>query len=136
MASPEDVGTFVNNVESASFAIWDDSDNPNLTEWVEKFDFEAFKLTEPNGMVLGGVIDFVKSPVDFGLDYKVCFFQDGWEEAKCAAIHHSMSMFTSEIIRADSIPEDEELVDVGSLFTLQPVGMTGINNIFGQEFDS
>ena len=74
MAIPEDFGTFVNNVESASFAIWDDSDNPNLTEWVDNFDFEAVKLTEPNGMVLGGVIDFFKTPIDFGLDYKVCFF--------------------------------------------------------------
>jgi hypothetical protein len=34
MAIPEDFGTFVNNVESASFAIWDDSENPDLKNWV------------------------------------------------------------------------------------------------------
>ena len=34
MATPDDFGSFVNNVESASFAIWDDSENPDLRNWV------------------------------------------------------------------------------------------------------
>lgn len=135
ISTSKDFGSFDNNFEFASFAIWDDSENPELKAWELDFDFETVKFTEPTGIVFGGVVDFVESPIDFGLNYKVCLFQDGWEEARCAAVHHNMSMFTTEIIRADLIPEDGELFDAGSLFAQPEFGMPGIDNTFGQEFD-
>ena len=82
MYSPEDFGSFVNNLECASFAIWDDSENPDLKDWVENFDFEAVSFTEPTGMVFGGVMDFVESPKDFGLEYIVCFSPSPRHEVK------------------------------------------------------
>ena len=105
---------FVNNVECASFAIWDDSENPDLRHWVHNFDFEAVTFAEPTGMVFGGVMDFVESPIDFGLDYSVCFFQDEWEEARCAAAQDNLTQFSTITILADSIPEAGEL-GAGSL---------------------
>jgi hypothetical protein len=45
-----------------------------LKAWELDFDFETVKFTEPTGIVFGGVVDFVESPIDFGLNYKVCLF--------------------------------------------------------------
>ena len=130
MYSPEDFGSFVNNLECASFAIWDDSENPDLKDWVENFDFEAVSFTEPTGMVFGGEMDFVESPKDFGLEYSVCFFQDGWEEVRCATTRDNLRRFDTVTFAADSIPEVGE-VDLGSLLDTPIMAMPGIDNVFG-----
>lgn len=137
MATLDDFGTFVNNVECASFAIWDDSENSDLKQWVQNMDFEAVMFTEPTGMVFGGVMDFLVSPIDFGLDYSVCFFQDGWEEARCAAAQDNLALFSTGTIPAEAIPEAGELVDAGSLLVTAQKGQApGIENIFGQKFEA
>jgi hypothetical protein len=40
--SDEDFGDFVNNVAYAGFSLWNDSENTELSDWIDYFDWTAF----------------------------------------------------------------------------------------------
>jgi hypothetical protein len=42
--SDEDFGDFTNNISYAGFALWDDTDNSVLRDWIDNFDWTAVEF--------------------------------------------------------------------------------------------
>ena len=46
--SNRDFGDFANNVSYAGFALWDDTENTKLQDWIDSIDWTAVDFPKPN----------------------------------------------------------------------------------------
>lgn len=56
----ETFGDFVNNIDNASFGLWDDSDNADIADWIDQNDFTDAGFGEPTLEVFGGHVGFIE----------------------------------------------------------------------------
>ena len=61
----EEKADFPLNVHWAGWAVWDDSENADLAEWVKNSGWSGMKDNEPCGWVVGAEIDLTNAPNDF-----------------------------------------------------------------------
>jgi hypothetical protein len=77
--SDEDFGDFPNNIAYAGFALWDDSENTDLQDWVDAIDWDAVDFPEPNFEVFAGGVGFIEEPSDYDTTV-ACFYMDDIDE--------------------------------------------------------
>jgi hypothetical protein len=110
--SEEDFGDFANNVAYAGFALWDDSENTDLQDWVENFDWAAVDFPEPTGEVFGGGIGFIEVPQSEDI-YVACFYMEEVDEVVwCAYADGNLETSTGSFDPAD-MPEEAGPTDAG-----------------------
>ena len=106
--SDEDFGDFPNNIAYAGFALWEDSENTDLQDWIDAIDWEAVDFPEPNFEVFGGGVGFIEVPNDEDTTVACFYMADVDEVVWCAGGSSAFGYGTSTVGLAD-VPEDGAL---------------------------
>jgi hypothetical protein len=110
--SDEEFGDFPNNIAYAGFALWEDSENTDLQDWIDVIDWDAVDFPEPNFEVFGGGVGFIEEPSSgaSGVDATVaCFYMADVDETVWCAANSPAFGYTTSTVDLALMPEDGAL---------------------------
>ena len=103
--SDEDFGDFANNVALAGFALWGDSENTDLQDWIAANDWDLLDFPEPTGEVFGGFVGFNERPQPEDI-YSACFYMEEVDEVVWCALGDGNGVSYTATFDPAEIPED------------------------------
>ena len=82
----ESFGDFKNNIAHAGFAMWVDTDNTDLTDWIDSFNWKSVDFPKPNYEVFGGGVIFDNEPTAEE-KYSTCLYMEEYDPTVwCAGV--------------------------------------------------